>query len=102
MNRAADYADFVASKSQLENDGGFEPTFMPDVMFDFQKHLSDWAIRKGRAAELADCGLGKTLMELVFAENVLRRSKEMIWFSPHCAPALAQTSMELAPVGVAP
>ena len=81
------YGAFIASKSQLESDGGFEPTFLPDSLFDFQRHLSDWAIRKGRAAELADCGLGKTLMELVFAENVLRHTNRPV--------------LVLAPLGVA-
>lgn len=73
-----DYEAFLASKAQLESDGGFAPTFMPDVLFDFQQHLSEWAVRKGRAAELADCGLGKTIMELVFAENVLRHANKPV------------------------
>lgn len=72
------YAEFLAGKAQLESDGGFEPTFMPSFLFDFQAHLSDWAIRKGRAAELADCGLGKTPMELVFAQNVLEHANKPV------------------------
>jgi len=54
-----DYADFIRSKSDLAKGDGFEPIFMPDCLFDFQKYLCDWAIRKGRAAIFADCGLGK-------------------------------------------
>ena len=46
-----DYAAFLASKAQLESDGGFKPLYMPSFLYDFQAHLSDWAIRKGRAAE---------------------------------------------------
>jgi hypothetical protein len=53
---------------------GFEPERMPDFLFDFQRILVDWAIRKGRAAIFADCGLGKTPMQLVWAENVARKS----------------------------
>ena len=53
-----DYADFIRSKSDLAKGDGFEPIFMPDCLFDFQKYLCDWAIRKGRAAIFADCGLG--------------------------------------------
>ncbi len=41
---------------------------------DFQRALVQWSVRKGRAAIFADCGLGKTLMQLVWAENVARRT----------------------------
>lgn len=54
-----DYERFIAKKSQIGTLGGFEPVWIPSFLFDFQKHLVEWAIRKGRAAILADCGLGK-------------------------------------------
>ncbi|MEE8308398.1 MAG: helicase, partial [Gammaproteobacteria bacterium] len=47
---------------------------MPDAAFPFQQSLIDWAIRKGRAAIFADCGLGKTLMFLTWAENAARHT----------------------------
>jgi len=65
------YQDFLTSKSQFGADGGFEPTFMPDCLFDFQRLLVDWSVRKGRSAILADCGLGKSLMQLAWAQNVM-------------------------------
>lgn len=68
------YEDFIKSKSQLGGDYGFIPNFIPDFLFDFQKSLVEWATRKGRAAIFADCGLGKTPMQLVWAENVVRQS----------------------------
>jgi hypothetical protein len=68
------YSDFIASKAQLESDGGFAPLWMPSFLFDFQAFLVDWAIRKGRAAIFADCGMGKTPMQLVWAENVVRKT----------------------------
>jgi hypothetical protein len=68
------YADFLVQKTQTENSSGFDPLWMPDFLFDFQASLTDWAIRKGRAAILADCGLGKTPMQLVWAENVVRKT----------------------------
>jgi hypothetical protein len=52
-----DYAEFLNRKSQLGSNSGFEPNWIPDFLFDFQKHLCQWAIRKGRAAIFADCGL---------------------------------------------
>ena len=69
-----DYADFLNHKSHVATDDGFEPVFMPDFLFDFQKELTTWAIRKGRAALFEDCGLGKTPQQLVWAENVVRHS----------------------------
>lgn len=70
---AADgYARFIDTKTQGGADSGFAPVWMPDFLFDFQASLTEWAIRKGRAALFADCGLGKTPMGLVWAENVAR------------------------------
>lgn len=64
------YDAFLASKSQLDGDHGFDPAWLPDAMFPHQAALTTWALRKGRGAVLADCGLGKTLIELVWARNV--------------------------------
>ena len=65
-----DYAEFLHNKSQLDSAGGFEPLDIPDWLFGFQKYLVDWAIRQGRGAIFADCGMGKTPMELTWAHNV--------------------------------
>jgi len=72
------YRDFIAGKMQLGTNDGFEPLWMPDFLYDFQRHLVDWAIRKGRAAIFADCGLGKTPMQLVWAENVVRHTNKPV------------------------
>lgn len=71
---ATAYLDFVASKAQVTGDDGFEPVFHPLWPFDFQRALVDWACRKGRSAIFADCGLGKTPMQLAWAENVVRKT----------------------------
>lgn len=68
------YERFIRSKAQADNYYGFEPDDMPDFLFPFQSALVDWATRKGRAAIFADCGMGKTLMELVWAQNVHRET----------------------------
>lgn len=68
------YAEFLDAKSQYYGDSGFDPEWLPDWLFDFQRDLVSWSIRKGRAATLADCGLGKTPMELVWAENIARKT----------------------------
>lgn len=74
----ATYAEFLDRKSQLGGNAGFEPIWMPDFLKDFQASLDEWAIRKGRAAIFADCGLGKTPMFLVWAENVVRKTNRPV------------------------
>ncbi len=73
-----DYQEFLESKSHFSEYGGFEPTYMPDFLIDFQQSLVDWAVRKGRCAIFADCGLGKTPMQLVWAENVVRQTNKNV------------------------
>lgn len=68
------YGAYLHRKTHSRNDAGFDPVFMPDQAFDFQCSLIEWSVRKGRAALFADCGLGKTLMELAWAENVARHT----------------------------
>jgi hypothetical protein len=70
----SDFDSFIQEKAQLEGNFGFEPEFIPDSLFPFQKDLMRWAINKGRGGIFADCGLGKTLMEIVWAENVSRHT----------------------------
>lgn len=72
------YAEFLTQKHQLDGNFGFEPTFIPKGAFEFQKSLIRWATLKGRAAIFADCGLGKTLMQLAWAENVARRTNRPV------------------------
>jgi hypothetical protein len=70
------YSEFIQGKVGLDGQFGFKPTFMPDFLFDFQKSLVEWVVRKGRGAIFADCGLGKSPMELVCAENVVRKTNK--------------------------
>ena len=69
-----DYGAFLEDKAQIKGNHGFAPVWMPDFLFDFQQSLVTWAVEKGRAAIFADCGLGKTPMQLVWAENVARHA----------------------------
>jgi hypothetical protein len=94
-----DYHAFLARKSQLGGDHGFEPTFLPPCLFDFQRHLVAWAVRRGRAAVFADCGLGKTLMQLVWAENVVRRTNRPVLILTPLAVGI-QTEREAERFGI--
>jgi hypothetical protein len=68
------YEQFLDAKTHLGAEHGFDPRWMPDSLFPFQRALVEWACRKGRAAIFADCGLGKTPMQLAWAENVARKT----------------------------
>ena len=77
------YTEFLAARAQLEPGCGFEPTYLPDCLFDFQRPLAEWTVRQGRGALLADTGMGKSLMELVWAYNVHRHTgKPVLLFTP--------------------
>ena len=49
------------------------------MLFDFQAAIDRWAIRRGRAAIFADCGLGKSLMQLVWA---MQAGERVLIFAP--------------------
>jgi len=74
LNYHNGYGEFLIGKTHLHGDGGFEPEWIPEWLFDFQVALTCWAIHKGRAAIFADCGLGKTPIQLVWSENVCRKT----------------------------
>jgi len=98
-NTHTEYEKFIHNKTHLSGDFGFDPVFMPDMLFDFQKHLTTWSLKKGRSAMFADCGLGKTFMQLTWAENVVRKeAKPVLVLTPLAVGA--QTMIEAEKLGV--
>lgn len=65
-----DYETFVKQKRRIEVATGHNPSELNDHLFDFQHAIVTWAVRRGRAAIFADTGLGKTLMQLSWADEV--------------------------------
>lgn len=65
-----DYEAFVAKKRRSEVATGHKPGDLNEYLFDFQHAIVSWAVRRGRAAIFADTGLGKTLMQLSWADEV--------------------------------
>lgn len=77
------YEKFIEKKSHLSGEFGFEPKFIPEECYPFQVALIEWAVRQGRGAIFADCGLGKTLMQLAWAQNVhIKTGKPVLVLSP--------------------
>jgi hypothetical protein len=71
-----DYRTFLRTKAHEGADHGFDPVFMPDGLFDFQEAMIEWAVRKGRGALFEDCGLGKTVQQLTWAQNMAIHTKK--------------------------
>lgn len=65
-----DYETFVKQKRRIEVATGHNPSDLNEHLFDFQHAIVTWAVRRGRAAIFADTGLGKTLMQLSWADEV--------------------------------
>ena len=65
-----DYETFVKQKRRVEVATGHSPSDLNEHLFDFQHAIVTWAVRRGRAAIFADTGLGKTLMQLSWADEV--------------------------------
>ena len=81
------YQEFIQSKKHSSLDFGISPTWIPDQMFDYQKYVTEYMIKKGRCAGFLDTGLGKTLIELVCAVNYMRQTNK---------PALIITPLAVA------
>lgn len=93
------YDEFIAAKTQLDGDHGFAPDDLPGFLFPFQVELVEWALRKGRAAIFADCGLGKTPMQLVWADEVRRHTARPVLILTPLAVSY-QTALEAEKFGI--
>jgi SNF2 family DNA or RNA helicase len=78
VKRINKYRKFLESKNFSNDNSGFEPLWLPKFLYDFQEKLTTWAIQKGKAAIFADCGLGKTPMQLVWAQNIVQKTNGKI------------------------
>lgn len=73
-----DYYEFLQSKEYLVKFDGVDNYTIPNKLFDYQKCLVEWALKKGKCAIFADCGLGKTLMQISWAANVAEHTKKPV------------------------
>ena len=73
-----EYLEFLESKKHSIGSFGFKANYIPDVAFDFQKHIIEKSIQKGRIGVFADTGLGKTLMQISIANNIIRHTNKKV------------------------
>lgn len=96
---ALNYQDFIAAKLSRFSAVGFEAEVSAEHLFDFQGALTRWALRVGRCALFADTGLGKTRMQVAWADAVRNRTGGNILIAAPLAVA-EQTVEEARLMGV--
>lgn len=83
------YAEFLATRAFTAPETGIPATVpLNPALYGFQEEITRWALRKGRAAIFADCGLGKTLMQLAWADAIAKHTNR---------PTLILTPLAVAP-----
>jgi len=99
MAEGLSYRDLLERRAQLDGMAGFEPLWMPDFLFDHQAMMTGWSIRMGRSGQFQDCGLGKTIQELVWAMNVHKHTgRPVLLLAP--LGVTFQTEAEAAKFGI--
>ena len=73
-----DYEKFLENKRHLIGNFGFKANYIPDMAFDFQRFIIEKAVLKGRTAVFADTGLGKTLIQLSIAKNIINETNKKV------------------------
>lgn len=69
------YRKFLKNKRIKDIPTGHKPTDFTASLYDFQGDIVSWAIRRGRAAIFADCGLGKSPMQIEWADQIVKKTK---------------------------
>jgi len=79
-----EYSDFLATKAISDPMTGMtDIPPLPECMFDHQRDIVAWALRRGRSAIFAGTGLGKSLMELAWGQAVSTYTgKPVLIFAP--------------------
>jgi len=73
-----DYLNFLEKKKHSIGNFGFKANYIPEIAFDFQRHVIEKAVQKGRIAVFLDTGLGKTLVQLSIAKNVVNHTNKNV------------------------
>ena len=73
-----DYLKFLENKRHSISEFGFNSNYIPEIAFDFQKFIIEKAVKKGRMAIFADTGLGKTLIQLSIAKNIINNTNKNV------------------------
>jgi len=72
------YQEFLESKKHSSIDIGIKTTYIPEDMFEFQKYVTEYLLKKGRGAGFLDTGTGKTIIELTTAFNYVKHTNKPV------------------------
>lgn len=92
---ACSYAEFLDRKRRIAAPSGVDVGALPAALWTWQRAIVRWAAKRGRAAIFADCGLGKTFMQIAWAQVV---DVPTLILAPLCVAE--QTVDEAARLGV--
>lgn len=77
------YQQFLKQKQFSLAPAGFAIENLNPKLFPFQRDITKWSLKKGKAALFEDCGLGKTPQELEWSQRVFNSTgKPVINFAP--------------------
>lgn len=93
------YDDFLKQKEIVIADSGFNPNSLNENLFDFQRDIVTWALRKGKAALFEDTGLGKTIQQLSWADAVANHEHGSVLILAPLAVG-KQTALEAEKFGI--
>ena len=95
------YQDFLKTKIKRHVESGFDiaAELLNENLFDFQRYIVQRALKAGKFAIFADCGLGKTIMQLEWANQVQKHTCGKVLILAPLAVA-AQTIQEGARFGM--
>jgi DNA modification methylase len=96
----SDYEAFLESKDHKIDPAGFDAAELSPTLYPFQQAIVRWAVKLGRAAIFADCGLGKSFMQIEWARQIHKHAGGTVLFVAPLAVA-EQTISEAAKLGVA-
>ena len=95
------YQEFLKTKDLERIDAGFnvDVSELNNALFPFQKDIVSWALQKGKAAIFSDCGTGKTIMQLEYANQIVKHSNGNVLIVAPLA-VVEQTKKEGAKFGI--
>lgn len=96
-----EYSEFIKNKNYVLDNTGFmiDKEDINPMMFDFEKDITRWALAKGKAAVFSDCGLGKTICQLEWANQICKRTNGRVLILAPLAVA-PQTKREASKFGI--
>ena len=72
------YSEFIAQKSHKSEAVGFKPRDINQNLFEWQQVVTDYLVRLGRGGCYADCGLGKSAIQLEYSRQVVIHTNKRV------------------------